>query len=76
MVVPCRRTRSAEHRWYSYQVCRENGHRPGAEVLASDPPWNVCVYCGTKYRVRNVLEELDPPTMEQSVEWIDQPETD
>jgi len=45
-------------------------------VLASDPPWNVCVYCGTKYRVRNVLEELDPPTMEQSVEWIDQPETD
>lgn len=34
----------------AYEICKERGHAPSDKVLASNPPWNVCKYCGTHYR--------------------------
>lgn len=33
-----------------YRICQKRGHAPSGTVLASNPPWQVCEFCGTHYR--------------------------
>lgn len=33
-----------------YEICKERGHVPAPILLTSNPPWNVCKHCDTRYR--------------------------
>lgn len=41
-----------EERVRAYEVCKQRGHSPSGIILASNPPWNVCEFCGVNYRWR------------------------
>jgi len=45
----------------AYEVCRERGHTPSGQVLTSNPPWNVCKFCGTHFRYEQRLIESNTP---------------
>lgn len=32
------------------EICKRRGHSPSNVILTSDPPQNVCKWCGANYR--------------------------
>lgn len=63
-------------RYKAYLVCKERGHKPSNYMLASNPPWNVCEYCNTKFRyeTKKILVEYDQPKeLEQNEDHRDYP---
>lgn len=58
-------------RWEEYEICQERGgHISSGITLTSNPPWQVCQFCGTHYRTEIKLVEQHvpkPPTEEADV---------
>lgn len=44
-----------------YAICQERGHKPSGYTLLSNPPWEICGWCKTKFRYETVLVERDAP---------------
>ena len=51
-------------RYEHYVVCKERGHEESGVILASNPPWDVCRYCGTHYRTEMTIVENNVPNEE------------
>lgn len=51
----------SKSRWDAYQICRERGHQASGELLTSNPPMNVCMYCGAWFRYERQLVEGNVP---------------
>jgi hypothetical protein len=51
----------------SYLVCQERGHTPSEVRTASNPPQDICRFCGTYYwyeTVRTLYEGMGKPSAE------------
>lgn len=44
-----------------YEICKRRGHQPADRVLTSNPPQNVCKWCGATYHFDQVLIESHVP---------------
>jgi len=53
-------------KYQEYLICKERGHVDSGVRLASNPPWLVCVKCGTSYRHEVKLIEMNIPTEEKA----------
>jgi ATP-dependent Clp protease ATP-binding subunit ClpC len=47
------------HRAEQREICKVRGHVASGHVLTSNPPWNICEYCNTRYRYETNLVEMD-----------------
>lgn len=48
----------------AYEICVERGHKESGVVLCSNPPWDVCKFCGTHFRFETRLVESNIPVGE------------
>ena len=49
----------------AYEVCKARGHTSNGLTLTSNPPWEVCKYCGTHYRLEIMQIERNVPVGRQ-----------
>lgn len=56
-----------EQQFEAYKICQQRGHASSALRLMSNPPKNVCKYCGTHYWVENVLHESNIPGVDNNI---------
>lgn len=47
----------------AYAVCKKRGHQPSDVRLMSNPPQDICRFCGVHYRFESVLIETNLPTV-------------
>lgn len=44
-----------------YRICQKRGHQPDSIILTSNPPKNVCKWCGTHYTTKKEVIETNFP---------------
>lgn len=44
-----------------FAICKKRGHQPSSIMLPSNPPQNICKWCGTHYRYEQTLIERNFP---------------
>lgn len=47
--------------YHQYLICKERGHQPSGVQKMSNPPWDICKYCGTGFRLETKVVERDQP---------------
>ena len=50
-----------DERAVQYAECIRRGHQTSNRVLTSNPPWQVCRFCGTHFRYEQRLIEQNEP---------------
>ena len=51
-----------KERTKQYDICCERGHMPSGHQQPTNPPYDICRYCGTAYHV-----EVTPRLLERNV---------
>ncbi len=46
-----------------YEICKRRGHQPTDHMLPTNPPQNVCRWCGAWYRHDTQLIERNVPAV-------------